>query len=184
MVPWIWGLLLFGVFFGGGAVLTGAISNKRFVDLMLAAIKRVYPTASLQTRLLIAAHAAYETGWGKSTAFRGGWNAFNITRLPSDTRPIILGGDLSYKPDGTTVKITQRFAKYRNLDESVSDYLSFIARSRYTDAKPLLDGGSLDFIDSLKKGGYFELPLPEYKAGMQSVLKRVTSLLSSPISVA
>lgn len=179
------GLLFFRNLFGGGVMPlpTTPPSQAQFVAMMFAAIRRVYPFASQQTQRLIVAHAAYETGWGKSTPFMRGWNAFNITRLPSDTRPVIQSGDLEYAPDGTVRKITQRFAAYPSLDESIHHYLSFIGASRYTNARDLLTQGTLDFVDALSRGGYFTLPLAQYKSAMQSVLASVTRLAPPAPSV-
>jgi len=156
-------------------------TRKEFAQAVMAALSRVIPNAPSATRILITAHAAFETGWGRTSGFVKGNNLFNITRLPTDPAPIIMGPD-SECPPGTTDlsqcrKITQRFAAYPSIDASISHYLSFINRTKFGDAYSRLMAGRVDFVGPLGKGGYYTLPIPTYLSTIKSVFNQVTALI-------
>lgn len=153
------------------------MEKQQFVKSILYATQLQLPTALPKTLHMVAAHAAYESGYGISKAYKKGNNLFNITRLPSDPAPIIYGGDLEYSADGKIKNIIQRFAAYKDIGESISHYLNFIGRKRYWPALPkLLEGKVDEFLAALFKGGYFTLPLDRYTSRYKAVLKEIERL--------
>jgi len=150
-----------------------------FVSSMYNAIINAAPGLNAQAIALMIAQAAYESAWGRTTAYRQGNNAFNITRLVSSGLPVVEGPDTECDADNNCRPITQRFAAYDSLEESVSDFLDFIGHARYIPAKPLLLAGNIDYLDALYRGHYFTQPLPIYKANMLSVLNSVNDQLAN-----
>lgn len=122
---------------------------------------------------IVTAHAAFESGWGKSRPAQLGNNIFSITRLPSSPLPILESPDLEYTASGVK-KITQRFAKYESYEEAISDYFRFIKKLRYHPSyQVLLSGDMIGYISTLRQGGYFTLPLESYLARMSRILGTV-----------
>lgn len=150
-----------------------------FIKQLDMAFRRARPFMARAGRILAIAQAAYESGWGRTTMARAGFNFFNITRTASDTRPVIVSGDQDCT-GGTCRPITQRFAKYGSVDEGVADYLRLLGTARYADAVPYLERGDVvGFVAALKRGGYFTLPLADYTAQMQAVYKSVERRMPS-----
>lgn len=144
-----------------------------FVQLLWPALP---PAFSLNTRQLIAAHGAFESGWGKSKAYVQGNNPFNITRNPNVSGAIVLGKDVEFS-GGKMLQIVQRFASYPTLEDAVQHYLGFIRNTRYLAAyESLINSDVTGFVTSLRAGGYYTLPVPAYLAGVQSCLSSVKSL--------
>lgn len=153
-----------------------------FVSNVYAAIDRVAPSSfSLKSKLMVLAHAAYESGWGKSTAAKDGNNLFNITAgsAPSNAwwdGSVVLGGDTEYDSAGNVRNITQKFRSYYSIDNSIGDYLQFLQGSRYSAAYgALVAGDPVSFVQDLRNGGYFTLPVAQYQTAFLSVLQRATN---------
>lgn len=150
---------------------------KEFLDKVWPVIKRRTPNLSYKSRVIVATHAVFESGWGAAKAFKQGNNLFNITRTPTDPRPVILGGDLEYKKNGSVSKIVQRFAAYATIDGSVEHYLEFIDKPRYHPAMDELEAEDVGgFVSALYKGGYFTLPLADYLSRFSNVMTAVKEL--------
>lgn len=145
-----------------------------------AAIGRVLPQLSTQSRVIILAHAAYESGWGvKGRAAIKGNNVFNITAGSAWTGPKWedVGGDLEYDAQGSARRITQVWRIYPNLDAAVADYWQFLGpnanRGRYTKARSALERGDVAvFVNELHAAGYFTLPPAQYLTQLQGVMRR------------
>lgn len=141
-----------------------------FVAVMRGVVEAVVPTAPLTVKNMIIAHAAYESGWGKASGWRKANNPFNLTTISG---PFVNGPDLEYAADGSVKKIVQKWALFASLEDGLRGYFTFIQRQRYTNAYKKLMAGDITFLDDLHKGGYFTLPLPEYKKNYLSVVRRV-----------
>ena len=144
---------------------------------------------------IVVAQGAHESGWGTGRASRFGFNHWNLTRIPSDTRPVIQGGDLEYDGKGGVKKITQRFRAYASDIEAVRDYLTFLrVNPRYHAAhEALLLGWCSEFIRRLHdddpttahiEGGFFTANLAGYQAGVAGCLATVRKLLAPAPGVA
>ncbi len=164
---------------GGAALDADEAARRVFVAGVDAAVRRVtagYPRAA---RVMVIALAALESGWGKSRVYREGFNPFNIIRASSDPGRVIVSGDQECKPDGTCRPITQRFARYTNLDEAVGAYLRLLGAPRYKDALQKLEHGDVEgFITTLYAGGYFTLPVQKYLASFKAMIQSVEKRLS------
>lgn len=139
------------------------------------------PSLSLESTLMIVAHAAYESGWGKGAkAAREGNNLFNITAGRSWTGPVVGGNDVEYDAAGNVKPITQRFRAYPSVEASIADYLAFLNSTQYRQAyQALLAADPAAFIQALSAAHYFTLPESQYEAGYRSVLQRVNSTWNS-----
>lgn len=137
---------------------------------------------STLTKLIIVAHGAFESGWGKGTGAKLGFNYFNITAGPAWKGPVVQGPDTEYDKAGNVKNITQQFRKYGSDLEAVQDYLSFLSTQnggRYLTAYAALMRGDVDeFLGELYKAGYFTLPVDQYKKSMAGVIDSVKRLLT------
>lgn len=160
----------------GAVALTGKAA---FATDMYAAIGDELPALPLASRLIILAHAVYESGWGTARAAVRGRNVFNLTagsawRGPSWSD---VGGDLEYGAAGVT-RITQQWRIYGSLREAVRDYWSFLGpnanRGRYVKARAQLEAGNVTaFAHELYAAGYYTLPPEKYAAQLSAVLDTV-----------
>lgn len=166
---------------GGGLLLLGAKASasprvdspEGFVAMLRDALSGVAPHLSALAQQLVIAHAALESGWGQSTPARLGNNFFNVTRIRSDTRPVIESGDLEYDAGGVARPITQRFAKYGSVGEALAEYFGLLSRKYQTALARLEAGDSAGFVEQLRAGGYFTLPLADYQKRYSDVLHSV-----------
>lgn len=150
-------------------------TKREFTAHVLNALSSELPSLSIQTKALIIAHAAFESGWGKTTAAQKGANLFNITAGTAWTGPVILGGDTEYDAAGNVKKITQKFRLYHSLGAGLRDYMSFLGLSRYAAAKAQLLAGDAAFAATLGPAGYYTLPVAEYWKSYSGVLRSVVS---------
>lgn len=144
-----------------------------FVKGLREALMVVAPYLSEAAQQIVIAHAALESGWGRSTPARAGYNLFNVTRVRSDPGPVIESGDLEYDDSGSAHQITQRFAKYGSAGEGLAEYFGLLARKYGTALAELEAGDSAGFVAALRAGGYFTLPLGEYQSRFAGVLAGV-----------
>lgn len=175
MNAWLWGAIGAAILLGtkAGASVIGT-TPEGFVKGLREALEGVAPHLSTLAQQIVVAHAAFESGWGKSRPARLGFNLFNVTRTKSDTRPIIESGDLEYDSSGNARPITQRFAKYGSIGESLADYFRLLSGTRYAPALAALEAGdSVGFVNHLREGGYFTLPLDQYQSTFAGVLAGV-----------
>lgn len=146
------------------------------------------------TKLIVIAHGAHESGWGKSRA-SSAHNVWNLTRSKSDTRPIIAGGDQEPDGHGGWRPITQRFRAYGSDEEAVRDYLTFLrVNPRYHAAhEALLLGWCSEFIRRIHdddpttaqvEGGFFTADLAGYQSGVAGCLATVRKVLAPAPGVA
>lgn len=124
--------------------------------------------------LMVVAHAAYESGFGAAKAALSN-NLFNLTAGSTWHGAVIEGGDLEYKPDGSMIRIIQRFRVYKTIRDGLLDYWTFIGKARYGKARErLLAGDSTGFITALADGAFFTLPreryLENFKAHLHSLV--------------
>ena len=149
------------------------------------AIGRALPQLSTQSRLIVLAHAAYESGFGKAKAAVRGSNVFNITAGSAWRGEAWddVGGDLEYDATGKAKRITQRWRIYPNLDGAIADYWQFLGpsanRGRYVKARQALEAGDVaTFVNELHAAGYFTLAPSKYLAGLTGALGTVSGAIS------
>lgn len=161
----------------GAVALTGKAAWAKEVHDAIAA---ELPGLPLASRMIVLAHAVYESGWGTARAAVRGFNVFNITagsawRGPSWSD---VGGDLEYDAAGNVTRITQQWRIYGSLREAVRDYWTFLGptanRGRYVKARAQLELGSVTgFARELHAAGYYTLPPDRYAAQLSAVLDTV-----------
>ena len=148
-------------------------------------------------RALVVAHAAYESGWGLSYAFRHGFNFGNITSGPTWGGQVLVqpNADWEYKAASTSPgpdwadaghgqwrrRIAQTWRAYANAQEALADYWRVLGWPRYQRARLALTRGDVDgFCRELGpdaglpyRGGYYTLPTADYTAGLKQRLALV-----------
>lgn len=169
--PWAVGIgaaLLLSRKASAGVILDG--TPESFVRVVREALGVVAPHLSVAAQQLVVAHGAFESGWGKSRPARLGNNLFNVTRVPGDARPVIESGDQECDAAGVCRPITQRFAAYGSLAEGLAEYFGLLSR-RYGAALSALEAGdAVGFVTRLREGGYYTLPLADYRTRFAGVL--------------
>ena len=167
--------------FGGAAALMltslGAGKDKaKFATSLFELLTRQFPTLSVKARVLIIAHAAYESGWGLlSNARAQSNNIFNITAGPAWSGLTAQGTDT----DGAGKSIAQRWRVYPSLDAAVKDYWLFLGGSRYLSARTELvnQADPTQFATLLRAGGYFTAPLSSYASTLTNLRNEVARIL-------
>lgn len=169
---------------GGGAAATVVLiqslgagaDKKKFVDGLFAVVTQELPQVPVAGRVLIVAHAAYESGWGQLENARANTNnIFNVTAGKSWRGPTSKGTDTENgKP------IVQVWRKYSSINEAVRDYWSFLG-TLYPAARQELMNSPVSlsqFCAQLRARGYFTLDLASYVAGMTKRRDEAAKLLN------
>lgn len=127
-----------------------------FIRGIMSAATRVDSNLSARTRLLLASWAALESGWGKTRQAKQAFNLWNISAGSAwlkAGKPTLPGSDTEYRPGSTTaVPITQQWRAYPTLEAAVSDLLSFLKNSgfsNYRTAYQQLLAGDVNFAAAL-----------------------------------
>lgn len=168
-----------------------------FTQKLLNACDVAKPLVTAKTKLLVTAHAAYESGWGVAKAAREGNNYWNLTAGKSWTGPVVIGGDTSFQAGSTkATPIVQRFRSYASAVAGVQDYFNFMTFNRYRDALTKLFAGDESFVVDLGmfkhtadgktlepawpalpvKGGFYTLPIEQYSAEFKVIFAEVKRL--------
>jgi hypothetical protein len=208
---WLWyalggGALVLLVTGGSMAVeqsLLGVKDKALWAARLFAVIGTELPQLSIRAKVLIVAHAAFESGWGQDgAAKRGTNNIFNITaggEWLKAKKPVLVvaNADLSYdakecarvgrpmsaQPNGKLAcKIDQTWRKYPTVNAAIQDYWDFLGPNqnggRYLPARNALVAGDVTgFAQAAKAAGYFTLPVDEYSAQLAGMLASVAKRL-------
>lgn len=171
-------------------------AKRAFINTLMTATDAARVGTSVKTKLLVTAHGAYESGWGRLLAAQG-FNYWNLSAGPYWKGPVVMAPDTEYTPGSTEAKaITQHFRSYASAVAGVQDYFSFVSTPRYRDGLARLLNGDQDFIvdwgtttyghdgksvvnawpAGITKGGFYTLPIPRYRAEFLAVLSVVESL--------
>lgn len=154
---------------------------------MWAAIGAELPQLSTEAKVLILAHATYESGWGTARAAKRGNNVFNITAGSAWTGAAWddASGDTEYDAQGNLKpgRIDQRWRIYDSLRHAVRDYWTFLGpnanRGRYVKARAALENGNVGtFATELYAAGYFTLPASKYATQLGAVVASVRAVLA------
>lgn len=182
-IPW-W------VWLGGGVAAFALFAGKTVVDLKNKAqwvkytfdqVSAALPQLSVKSRLMIVAHAAYESGYGQlsSAMKKGSNNLFNLTAGPAWGGPTVPGGDTN----AAGQPITQQWRVYPDYRASILDYWDFLGpnqnRGRYVAARAALQAGDIaGFAQALYKAGYYELNPSTYTTQLSGTFNAVSKLLT------
>lgn len=151
---------------------------KDFVTAMAAPAKQVQEKLGVPFEVVIA-QAALETGWGqKIIKTAQGESSNNLFNIKADSR---WSGDKTNKDtlefEGQMlVKKNEPFRVYQNIEDSISDYISFLSSGeRYQEA--LSNPKNVEhFLHGLQKAGY--ATDPNYANKILGTLQKVTGLLT------
>jgi len=198
--PWLWvgagGMLFFGLLAFLGRKIYVDLKNKaEWAKFVFAETTALFPTLPVKSRIIIVAHAAYESGWGQGNrAVREANNLFNVTagsQWHGDTL-VVPNADLSYNVAECTrlnrpmvvqingkpaCRIDQTWRKYASYRDSLTDYWSFLG-GRYIVARDALAAGDVaGFVNGLYAKGYFTLAPDEYLNQLASMVDSVAKRL-------
>lgn len=159
------------------ASLKDARDRATWVRGFYSTLSEVFPTLSVQSKLIIIAHAILEVGFPpyKSGSAALCNNVFNITtgsKWLKDGKPYCTGGDVTYTdplPDGRPRPITQKWRSYPTLAEGLIDYWNFLgSRANLRVARDaLIAGDPVQFASLLREARYYDAPLDKYVAGLK-----------------
>jgi len=152
---------------------------KDFVSAMAEPAKKVQQALGIPFEVVIA-QAALETGWGqKIIKTAEGQSSNNLFNIKADSR---WQGEKANKDtlefeSGNLVKKNEPFRVYDTIEESLSDYTSFLTSgSRYQEA--LSNPKNVEhFLHGLQEAGY--ATDPNYANKILGTLNKVFSLLSN-----
>lgn len=156
-----------------------------YLARLLVALDQLEAKPPAQAWPLILAHAAYESGWGRTRQAKQARNHFNISAGASWRGPTLAGGDTEYRPGSSTpARIVQQWRVYESDAAAIYDYLRLLTARRYRPARMALWAGDAEpFVRLLGPdrapavGGYYTLPTAEYLAGFTAVLAEVRAHL-------
>lgn len=167
-----------------------------FVRGVMSAAASADGTLSPNTRMLLAAWAAHESGWGKTKQAKQGFNLWNYSRGNWQGR-VLAGGDTEYVEGVTNPKtITQWWRQYGSLEESIKDVLSLLRNGyvNYKEGYGDLVAGAETFATRLgvferganraivrvdtrpNTAGFYTMPRSEYQAGVSKLYREVAGL--------
>lgn len=152
---------------------------KDFVTAMTEPAKKVQQALGIPFEVVIA-QAALETGWGqKIIKTAEGQSSNNLFNIKADSR---WQGEKTNKDTlefegGNLVKKNEPFRVYDSIEESLSDYTSFLTSgSRYQEA--LSNPNNVEhFLHGIQKAGY--ATDPNYANKILGTLNKVSGLLSN-----
>jgi len=151
-------------------------------------IERLQPHAEAAARRLgvsastLLAHAALETGWGRSTpkdaAGHDSLNLFGIKATGAWKGPAVGATTTEYE-DGAATRRVEPFRAYASVEQGFADYVGLLQGSpRYA---PALGTGAdaAAFGGALQRGGY--ATDPDYARKLAAVAASVESILAAPL---
>lgn len=145
---------------------------------------------NIHAKLIITAHAAYESGWGgvagaaSASHLKQTNNIFNLTCGASWTGPRLnqTNADDSYAPDGTYLgRISQCWRSYPSQLAALADYWKFLDASRYASrgVKGFIKAGDVvGFSQALSNAGYYTLPVSKYSASLNNIVSTVAGFVA------
>jgi flagellar protein FlgJ len=158
-------------------------SREDFVRAVMPAAQQAAAQLGVDPELVVA-HAALETGWGRSLPTdAAGHSSFNLFGIKADAR---WAGEVATSrtrefAGGSMQQVSASFRAYGSPDESIRDYVDFLkSNPRYAGA---LNTGNdaAAFARGLQRGGY--ATDPDYVAKLTAVAGQLKSPAIRPISL-
>lgn len=142
-----------------------------FVEFLRPAAERAAQALGVSARTIIA-HAALETGWGRSlptdSAGRSSQNFFGIKALDV-AQPGVSAKTTEYE-QGQAVQRTERFRSYASIDAGIADYVRLLGHPRYSAARGVGDDPAA-FGAALQRAGY--ATDPNYARKLAAVARHI-----------
>lgn len=156
---------------------TTAEMRESFVREMLPYAQQAAPQLGVEPRTLIA-HAALETGWGRSTprgpAGEPSFNLFGVKAGPAWRGEAVGSATTEYEA-GVAGRRVERFRAYDSVGGSVADYVELLRGSPRYAAALGTGGDSGAFAEALQRGGY--ATDPDYARKLSAVADGVGAIL-------
>jgi peptidoglycan hydrolase FlgJ len=152
-------------------------------------VRAILPAATEAGRALgvdphnIVAHAALETGWGKSVPVGAdGQPSFNLfgIKVGSKWQGASTKAVTHEFQDGRMQQVSARFRSYASPEESVGDYVKLLQSSPRYAAAIGTGGDATAYATALQRGGY--ATDPDYVAKFTAVAARLKSQSALPIT--
>ena len=180
---------------------TTTTTKAQFVKSVMDAAGQADSSLSQTARMLIAAQAALESGWGRSPAARQGNNLFNVSAGRGWTGPTMPGPDVEYAAGSSVAKtITQQWRVYGDPAGGVADLLKLFRAGYVNYAEADLDlragletyatrlgvfefgsdGRTIVRVDNRPNtAGYYTAPRSKYQAGVSSLFREIQALVAA-----
>lgn len=141
---------------------------------------------SAESKKLLIAQAALESGWGKASAARKGFGYWNVTAGTTWSGPTVWAWDNECYIWGYVCRPKlQRFRKYENDAEAVMDFLRFLGTVRYQRSLAALKAGRLsEYADALRDEGFYTASLNHYTTGMKGAMSVIDKVIASAPRIA
>lgn len=154
-----------------------ASTREEFVQQIWPYAEQAAQQLGVDTKTIVA-HAALETGWGKSLPRNAdGSSSYNLFGIKADHRwsGTSTGSRTIEFEAGVAVNRVERFRAYDSAAEGFADYAKLLSgSSRYAGARN--SGGDVaQFATALQQGGY--ATDPQYAQKLQAVADKVHALL-------
>lgn len=156
-------------------------TKTEFVQKLWAALAG--HSLSTASKRLLVAQAALESGWGKGTGAKKGFNYWNVTAGSWDG-PTVYGWDKECYVWGYVCRPKlQRFRKYKDDAEAVRDFLRFMQARRYDKSWAALQRGNASgYAEALRDDGYYTASVSHYEDGLRSAFKTIDSVLGPAVA--
>jgi hypothetical protein len=176
--------------------LTGITDKYVIAKSLYKAIDSELPTLPRASKLMIMAQAITESGWNIGRAAKNANNWWNVTAGSSWGGEVWVdvNGDKSYTVENCRrlnrpmsyedskgrkyCKIDQTWRKYATINDAVKDYWALLSWTKYAAAKQALVAGDTEtFVSELRKAGYYDAPLEDYRSLVFGILGSIDKYL-------
>jgi flagellum-specific peptidoglycan hydrolase FlgJ len=139
---------------------------------------------STASKRLLVAQAALESGWGRGTASRKGFNYWNVTSGSTWKGSTVWAWDKECYIWGYVCRPKlQSFRKYKTDAEAMLDFMQFLETRRYESSLAALKKGNLAaYAEALRDDGFYTATLDHYTTGMRSALSTIDSALGPAVA--
>jgi len=169
---------------GVGAAAKGgtAMNRQDFIDAIKPAAERAAAKLGVDADTLIA-HAALETGWGRSLPKTGdGGTSFNLFGIKAGDswKGAVATTRTQEVEAGTAVTRVADFRAYGSAEECMQDYTKVIGQNPRYAAALNTGGDAAAFAQALQRGGY--ATDPHYATKLTALAQQLKSQAAAPIT--
>lgn len=125
---------------------------------------------------LVVAHAALETGWGRSSPATGGQSSFNLFGIKAGGRwqGAVAPAQTTEYSNGVAQRRTEPFRAYASMEQAFEDYARLLSGTRYAAVRNT-GNDTAAFARGLQSAGY--ATDPNYARKLQQVASQLQSML-------
>lgn len=129
-----------------------------------------------RSAMLLTAHVALSTGWGKKCH---NWSLAGIKA--SESQPYVVLTGFEYE-DGTNVYSKMKWRAFNSLDEGAAAVIGLLKQPRYASAWAMLQAGNVEYFAEVGRNGWYTAPPESTAAEMRGRLNQIITWLGMPDS--